>query len=103
MRIVSYEEFIELPSGTMYCETEPCFFGALKIKGDTINDGKDWFLIPLVDNLDNPEDYDKAKKEDVPFDFTTSERDGMFDYNREFAIYSTEDIEQFIKALEKLL
>jgi hypothetical protein len=107
MIIVSYEEFIKLPSGTMYCETEPCIFGDIRVKGDTINDRKDWYYQSFQDNLDYDNDfaesYDKCLVEEVSLDFDTLQRDGMFDYDRAFAIYSKEDIRQFIKALEKLL
>lgn len=108
MRIVDYDTFVKLPVGTMYCETEPCIFEEIKIKGDTINEGKDWFYQCFQNNIkcegDSHESYNKfLEGEEVGLDFDTSERDGMFDYDRKFAIYSQKDIQDMINKLQSIL
>ena len=40
---------------------------------------------------------------EVDLDFDTTERDGMFDYDRKFAIYSQKDIQDMINKLQSIL
>lgn len=107
MKIVDYDTFIKLPVGTMYCETEPYIFGEIKIKQETINDGNDWFYQSFQDNLDKEdwkEDiYNECLKREVNLDFDIQTRDGMFDYQRTFAIYSQKDIQDMINKLQSIL
>lgn len=108
MRIVDYDTFVKLPIGTLYCETEPCVFGEIKIKDETINDEKDWFLQSFQNNIEYEnglnESYNKLLEgKEVDLDFDTTERDGMFDYDRKFAIYSQKDIQDMINKLQSIL
>jgi hypothetical protein len=104
MKIVDYQTFVNLPEGTVYCETEPCIFGELKIKEDTINEGNDWYYIDFhgyPDTLDFTKAYNSMEAgEDVEWDFS-SERDGMYDQDRKFAIYSESDVNKLIQSLKK--
>ena len=107
MRIVDYDTFVKLPIGTMYCETEPCVFGEIKIKDETINEGNDWFYQNFQNNIECEngfdESYNKLLEEEVSLDFNITERDSMFDYNRKFAIYSQKDIQDMINKLQSIL
>ena len=107
MRIVEYDTFVKLPKGTMYCETEPCVFGEIQIKHETINEGKDWFYSSLQSNISYEDhfidSYDKCIREEVDLDFDIIQRDGMFDYDRKFAIYSQKDIQDMINKLQSIL
>jgi hypothetical protein len=110
MKIVDYKTFISLPAGILYCETEPCVFGELQVKQETINDGRDWFLSRLKDSFIEDGDYkqfdeyyqDLEKGIIKRMDYFTQERDGMFDYNRKFLIYDKEDINDLINFLKSL-
>ena len=107
MKIVNYNDFVKLPIGTMYSETEPCIFGEIKIKHETINEGNDWFYQSFQNNIeyenDFVESYDKCLVEEVSLDFETLQRDGMFDYERTFAVYSQKDIQDMIDKLQSVL
>lgn len=108
MRIVDYNTFVKLPTGTMYCETVPCVFGEIKIKHETINEEKDWFLQCFQGNIESEngfrESYNKLLEgKEVNLDLGTLERDGMFDYDRKFAIYSQKDIQDMINKLQSVL
>ncbi len=110
MIIVNFEQFIKLPSGTIYCETEPCWFGELKVKYETINDN-DWYLSGfrcLKQDEDNwlqiHELYEKLENgESLNIDLDTLERDAMYDKNRKFLIYEKKDIESMLNLFQKLL
>jgi len=108
MRIVDYNTFIKLPEGTMYCEYSPCVFGDLKIKDETISNS-DWFYSSLQSNPEFDSDfYGEAcepmkKGEDINPDFNCIERDGMFDYDRQFLIYNKGDVQAMINKLQSIL
>ena len=115
MKIITYDEFIKTPKGTLYSEYEPCIFGEVKIKHDVIeHKGEiiDWYYQELTNNPDwdyaEPYDISSICKKmedgvDVPPDFDIIERDGMFDYDRKFLIYSKEDIQMLINKLSSLI
>jgi len=106
MKIVNYDEFIKLPKGTIYSETEPCIFGEWRIKRDTVNGDSDWFYEVLVGDFDYFEKYsdiseaydDMEKGVDILSEGVL-QRDGMYDHDRKFAIYSKEDIKKLIETL----
>lgn len=104
MRIVNYNEFITLPKGTVYAFYTPCSIGEIMIKQEQVSDN-DWYYSSLCDNVEYDDDFisvfNNARKEDVKLDFTSWTRDGMFDYEREFAIYSKDDIQDMINTLIK--
>lgn len=110
MRIVNYNEFIKQPKGTIYCEYEPCVFGKMNIFIESINDGSDFYYqeinhaIPSADSSTFTEDC-KLMEEgmEITADYYCLERDGLFEYDRKFLIYSKEDIKDLINKLKTLL
>ena len=100
MRIVNYNEFVKTPKGTLYSEYAPCIFGEVRIKHDVIihnGEVSDWYYQDLTNNpdWDYAETYDimatckiMENGVEVPPDFDIIERDGMFNYDRKFLIYS---------------
>ena len=108
MIIVNYDTFVKLPKCILYCEVEPCVFGEVRIKEETINDGNDWFFSDLTSNPTYDSDicgeaYDPMVKGiDIKPNFNVQTRDGMFDYDRMFLIYSKEDIQLMIDKLNDI-
>jgi hypothetical protein len=113
MKIVDYDTFVSLPEKTLYSFYAPCYTDGLKVKGETTNKGKDWFYSDMLDNpkqeyegefLQYAEVMEKMEKgESIKADFHILERDGMFDYERQFLVYEKEDIEEMIEKLKELL
>ena len=109
MIIVNYDTFVQMPIGTVYCEYSDVVFGDLYIKGETINNGKDWFYRELVGNPEfNSDIYTEAcvpmkEGKHINPDYDISQRDGMFDYDRQFVVYSKEDIISLINTLKELV
>ena len=115
MKIITYDEFVKLPEGTLYSEYEPCIFGEVKIKYRSItHNGEviDWYYQELTNNPNW--DYAPDKNDivsvctemengkEIPPDFDIIERDGMFDTDRKFLIYSKNDVKDLITKLQEL-
>ncbi|MES2201120.1 MAG: hypothetical protein V4498_02600 [candidate division FCPU426 bacterium] len=107
MRIVNLKEFLTMPSGTVYSKYEPCAFGPINVKGDSIGeiDFYTWDLAGSIkaDGTDEfVERLHRAEKsgEDLETDFDQEGRDGMFQDDQLFAVYSKEDVSKMIARLE---
>ena len=110
MKIVDYKTFVSLPKGTLYRETEPCTFGELQIKQETINEGRDWFLTRLdyIKESNSSDDFLECYKQmengqSLNLDIYCKERDGMFDYDRKFLVYENKDVIKLIELLNKCI
>ena len=112
MKIVDFNTFIQLPIGTVYCEASPCIFGDLAIKQDSIfkdGFGIDWFYTDLTGNPEYDCDiYSEAFEpmingENIKPDFYVQQRDGMYEYDRTFMVYTKKDVKRMIKRLKKLV
>lgn len=111
MRIVNRETFLALPSGTVYQKYEPCSFGGLAIKGDSLD--RDWIDIWTAEQPDfvNSHDTDSFVEccdrmeagNDEMLQYDTTCRDGLFDNDQWFAIYSPADVRGLITALQGAL
>lgn len=116
MKIVNRKEFLELPSGTVYCKYfNPDGFGNLSIKYDTKYDennvGMDWLYMELSDfddHVSSNERYDKLGDMvnlgmSFPLKLDTVTRDGLFEDEQLFAIYDVNDVNLIIEALKSTL
>lgn len=111
MRIVKFDEFIELPEGTVYGFYRPCFTNDLYIKGESLNSKQDWFYSCITPcNFDYNNDCQNIDAmqamengEHCVLDVSIQERDGMFDYDRMFLIYEEEDILKIINKLKSCI
>jgi len=113
MKIITKQEFYKLPAGTLYCDYQPYAFGELKIKGETIIiDGE-----PIDHRYGNlrgqvfegdrqAEDIlDEAlrTRKDIVMEIVDQEdwRDGLYNEEQLYAVYSKEEIKGLIKILER--
>jgi len=110
MRIVNFKEFLDLPNGTVFAEYQPCVFAGLRVKCHSIVHAQGYCGDYIYEPLDTPvkcEDSDefftqceKAQKgEEIKLDFKCSQRDGSFNPDQLFAVYSKSDIIGLIGAL----
>jgi hypothetical protein len=104
MKIVDKKTFVKLPENTIFSKYEPCIFGDICIKGETIND-RDFYYVKLnnIEYSDSSEFINNCslaeKGKDINIDLDTYTRDGMFDDKQLFAIYGDNDL---IKIINKL-
>lgn len=110
MRIVSRDEFLKLPSGTLYAnigKREYGINGELYIKYATLEED-DWVYASLVDvemcyGDDRWYFLDKAYKDssyEIPLDTYATCRDGRHDGNeRVFLVFSKKEVKQLITLL----
>ena len=99
MRIVGLQEFLKLPCATLFSKYEPCVFGPLCIKEDSISD-VDFFYVQLSDAIDADDSGDLFDKLDnavktgasLKIDLHVWSRDGMFDKEQLFAIWELEEL-----------
>jgi hypothetical protein len=110
MKIVKRIEFMKLPPETVYCEYEPCAFGELLIKGDTLSTGNDWFYQDIVSSFDAQDCGEWSAMlfrsaetgESVPMDFDCQSRDGRFDPDdRLYAVWEPQDVQHLINRLKR--
>ncbi len=107
MRIVNLKAFLALPSGTVFSKYEPCVFGPINVKGDSIGEIY-FFTWDLAGSIkangtdEFVERLHRAEKsgEELETDFNQEVRDGMFQDDQLFAVYSKEDVAKMIARLE---
>lgn len=109
MKIMTRDQFVLLPAGTVYAKYQPCCFEDLCIKGDSIN-GVDFFLQTILqieaDSSDQWMDrLDRAENigESIPMDLNVQSRDGCFDSDQLFAVYEPQDVRGLIDRLQQAL
>jgi hypothetical protein len=110
MKIVDRKTFLFLPSGVVFAKFNPHIFGELLIKGDTIGDNDFSFqsIVDAVDAKDSGEYGDilwsaVQNGDDVNFDFDCMGRDGQFDEDQLFSVWSKSDVEKLISRLQDTL
>jgi hypothetical protein len=109
MKIVNREEFLKLPSGTLFSKYQPCYFDDITIKGDTWTN--DFLIQNIADGIESEGSDDffvkltDAEKNgtELKMDFDCYGRDGMFDEERLFAVWSKDDVKALIKKLQESL
>lgn len=108
MRIVDRKTFLSLPANTVYSTYQPCHFGPIEIKGDSLTN--DWFLQSLDtikgDSADDREDILEAAEsngESFQFDFDCEHRDGCFEDKDLYAVWENDDILSLISRLQKCI
>ena len=105
MKIVSRATFLAMPAGTVFSKYEPCAFGDLMVKTDTIiiadsPSGGDFRFTSVSDAIDSYSSGDFADKlfdaadhgTSVAMDFHIQARDGDFDPGQLFAVWEKADV-----------
>lgn len=114
MKIVSKKEFLSCPSGTVFSFYEPCIIRGLMVKHETIyHNGiaTDFTYQDLIGNIDNDgsDDYfeklleAQKSKTDLKLDFDCIERDGLFEDDSMYAVYTLENVQGLISCLSKAI
>lgn len=106
MRVVSRQELLQLPAGTLYHAWQPCWFDGLCIKGESmpLREGYpgDWWVVhvPTPDTdvtVDGLVQLDEGKP--VAVDLETASRDGLFDDKLRYAVWERADVEKLVARL----
>lgn len=105
MKIVNREEFLEYPEGTLFSKYEPCIFGDLCIKGDSLTN--DFWYQEINSSIkcnDSGEFSDillsaQETKESIEMDLDIEGRDGLYDENQLFAVWEEKDVKALIDRL----
>lgn len=107
MKILSRQQFLNLPEGVLYCVNrtkEEVGFSDLKIKGETLSNNNDWFEICLTcyehhDTGELIERHDDMLK-GVSYPLEISQcRNGLFEDDNIFLVYEKKDLSQLIEML----
>ena len=107
MKIINQKEFLKLPAGTLFLKYEDSGFDELQAKGCSWDN--DFLCESITDSIDctGSDDWgdklEMAEKtgENLPMDFDSTFRDGLFDPNQLFAVYDKRDIEMLIDKLSR--
>lgn len=107
MKIISRETFLLMPEGTLFSKYEPCVFGPLCIKGQTIG-ANDFLVQKIADSVDASsfDDFSqilfKSQQSGKGFkiDLNCEGRDGMFEDDQLFAVWEIADVESLIQRLQ---
>lgn len=106
MRIVSLDEFLLLPAGTVFAKYRPQMFEELCVKGDSIHESSDFFYRaiwePYAENSGVLCDVLTATEEcgaEVEIDTDCWQRDGLFEYDQQFAVFSQEEVLKIASSL----
>lgn len=109
MKIVDRKAFLTLPPETLFSKYEPCVFGDLCIKGDTIgsNDFAYQQIADAVAAHDGGEFANKlfdakASGGSVAMDFDCQGRDGLFDADQLFAVWEPADVAALLVRLSRV-
>jgi len=94
LKIISRDKLLGMPSGTVYCLYNQGSFHELQMKGDTLPSGNDWYTASLVMPIDDCLDTVEAVEhgEGVDLDFYTECRDGMFEYDQQYAVMNANEM-----------
>lgn len=109
MRIVDRATFLALPPNTVFRKYSPCFFEDLEIKGETWTDDYIYTDIQSLKETTSSLQWSDAillsekTGQDIPLDFETGSRDGCFDQDQLFQVWSREDVLGLIDRLKECL
>lgn len=114
MKVVSKEEFLKLPAGTVYQKYDPKFCGFIKpicIKGKSLTQSKDFIYISLLGDFEEANDSEKfidcveavSRGENKELCFDVTSRDGMFDDNDKYAVWTDNEVQKLISTLQQSL
>ncbi len=122
MKLYSKEEFLKLPSGTLFVfgpadwtegQIEPGYL-ALNVKYESLRD--DFVFRPLIDiEVRSSEERDELNdfilgemktcdiSSDIPMDLFATSRDGLFEKDSTYLVLSNEELKAVIASLQTLV
>ncbi len=121
MKIINRKEFLVLEESVVFSKYTPSIFDGfyLKLPDKELAQYNSFLYQDLIAPLettscldknindptfiDHSDACDMAEKQDMPLDFNCCDRDGYYDDDQLFAIYSKEDVEKLIKCLQAAL
>lgn len=102
MKIVDAQTFLALPAGVVASKWQPAVFEPIFVKGDSIIGHRDapfdFFYSDLVDGLDTIDDLHTNGV--APLDTDRCSRDGCFDEDQLYAVWSGEDVMMLANELQ---
>jgi len=109
MKIVNLKTFLAMPAGTVYSKFEPCIFGELCIKEESLSN--DWFYQDIADAIDVNDSGEfgeilcraSGTGESIPMNFECLGRDGCFEDGQMFAVFERDDVVALIKRLDETI
>lgn len=108
MKIYNRENFLKLPSGTIFCQGEKWYWNQISVKSDTFGNGNDFLFSGLTDIEANDSGgfFDILgemchKGVSYPLDPEGYVRDGMYNEKAIFLVYEKEDLEALIKIFQR--
>lgn len=116
MKIISRATFLAMPAGTLFSKYEPCVFGELMIKADTIvmagsASGGDFRYTSVADAINSYSSSDfsdmlfdaEGNGNSVAMDFEIQSRDAEFEPDQLFAVWERADVAGLIVRLQQAL
>lgn len=108
MIILDRKAFLALPAGVVFQTYEPCVFGEMQIKGDTW--GEDFLVLPM-DGMPRCHDTGSFQSAceamehgiDIQMDLDSWGRDGYFEEDEKYAVWSREDMAALKKLVDQTL
>lgn len=111
MKIVDRKTFLAMPAGTVFSKYEPCFFGELCIKGESLHTN-DFLEQQIADSIEcsGSQDFSDKLNDAAEFggslamDFNCQGRDGCFEGDKVmFAVWERQDVCGLISRLRRAL
>ena len=109
MKIIDRKTFLNLPENTLFSKYEPCCFSDIMIKGETwthdflYQDISDAIECSGSDEFSDLCDISEKNQTELKLDFDCQGRDGMFDEDQLFAVWSKDDVKSLVKRLSECL
>ena len=101
MRLYNRTEFLNLPSGVIFCSGEPYAFGNLRVKGESLVESNDFIALELqtIESAGSGDCIDRLDEmlhtgASYPMN-TDYGRDGAFDQAEVFLVWDTVDLMDF--------
>jgi hypothetical protein len=96
MKIVLHQEFLTLPSGTVFAKIEPYMVGELGIKHETLEESSDFFYESLQ-GVEGFHSMVKGNQEHAVLGLV--QLDGCFDDTQQYVIWSSSDVQLLMDRL----
>lgn len=120
MKIVNRQDFLKLPSGTIYSKYEPCTFEGLAIKGESLfydhcanspychDDFYTQQIESAIECSGSREFINRLKEMrekgvSYPIDLKQKGRDGLYEKEQLFMVWEKEDLLELKKTIDKAI